>query len=419
VNVEQLEERCLMSATIRGPQPGEVELFPTAIGTPNSVSGKSIVWDKLGPISASGGALAVSYDVTLGPNLAEGTQLVFQASGRGTAVHPQAADPSLPGPAFQLVNAPCATQTIVVSPIHVGIGLTLQAQPTGGVYPEVVTYTATVTNTGDFPLDPVNLFRDAGTRPLGGTPPFPVNLDRLEPGQSRVFTYKGLIDMGVELVPDARGKQLAAIQVTFSEQVDGQSALDLFNYSVWTPGKDKMFRTPDDAGIPLKSAVYDPTSFTVTLTPAKPMKLNQFVEIDVYDQITDLAGNRLDGDRDGQPGGGGGGYVSYAGLGTKLSYEDSDGDIVNLSLRGGGLMELTLGLDGKGENLRLIGTSSRSTLSGSVRKPRTGATPENGVTTLRSISGPGAFTNRLKPTQFLILDSLLAAGELSALPSLV
>jgi uncharacterized repeat protein (TIGR01451 family) len=186
----------LQTVQVAAVLPTGASFVPGSANPPESrVVGNTIVWDNVGPASAFGGGVAVSYDIIIGPNLTEGTQLVFQASGRSTAPHPQAADASLPGPLFQLINTPCDTQTIVIAPIHVGIDMTLSANPAAGVYPRVVTYTATITNNGDFPLDPVNLFRDAGTRPLGGTPQFPVEIGRLEPGQSKQFTYRGLIDI--------------------------------------------------------------------------------------------------------------------------------------------------------------------------------------------------------------------------------
>ena len=93
-----------------------------------------------------------------------------------------------------------------------------------------------------------------------------------------------------------------------------------------------------------------------------------------------------------------------------------------LSLKTGTMVLVRNAATGEGETLRLSGTTSRSILSGSVKKPKVGATPQNGRTTLQSITGLGAGRNSLPPTQFIIpadrisamvIDTLLDSGELT------
>jgi hypothetical protein len=59
--------------------------------------------------------------------------------------------------------------------------------------------------------------------------------------------------------------------------------------------------------IRIRSAVYDPAARTVILLPARLLPLRQVYRLVVSGtstgSLTDLAGNALDGDRDGRPGG--------------------------------------------------------------------------------------------------------------------
>ena len=160
---------------------------------------------------------------------------------------------------------------------------------------------------------------------------------------------------------------------------------------------------------------------------ATAIKLNQLFRLTAFAAsvaggrtgIADAAGNPLDGNRDTTPGDN---YAVHVGRGTKFSYVDSDGDTVALSLKTGTMVVVRNAATGEGESLRLSGTTSRSILSGSVKKPKVGATPQNGRTNLQSITGLGAGRNSLPPTQFIIpadrisamvIDALLDSGELT------
>lgn len=130
--------------------------------------------------------------------------------------------------------------------------------------------------------------------------------------------------------------------------------------------------------------------------------------------MTDLAGNRLDGNGDGTPGGN---FVRSFGLGQTLSYPDSNRDLVTLRLTGGGVMELIRGSDGEGERLRLLGPHAGvSVLSGTVRRPTTGG---DGITHVLSLTGITGVQNRLTNPPFVVsqisavvVDALLASGEI-------
>ena len=145
-----------------------------------------------------------------------------------------------------------------------------------------------------------------------------------------------------------------AIQITFSEPLNPGRAENRDNYVVG--GKfvadaeiaffdelpdDDLFFDPDDVRLrlPIDEAIYDGSTNTVTLVPDRTfsvLRLMRVVKVrSGEDGIKDLAGNTLDGDKDGRAGGVA--VMRYKStFGKNVKYIDQDGDKVKLSLRGGG-----------------------------------------------------------------------------------
>jgi hypothetical protein len=82
------------------------------------------------------------------------------------------------------------------------------------------------------------------------------------------------------------------------EALDQARATDLANYRL---------TGPCGGVIRIRSATYDPAARTVILRPARLLPLRNVFRLVVKGtstgSLTDLAGNALDGDRDGRPGG--------------------------------------------------------------------------------------------------------------------
>ncbi len=94
------------------------------------------------------------------------------------------------------------------------------------------------------------------------------------------------------------------ITVTFHEPVDEAEAADPAHYTLIASGNTGLFEDGDDTAVVIDSIAYDDATFTATLT----VNSDTVLPIDTYwltlsDGITDLAGNALDGDADGTPGG--------------------------------------------------------------------------------------------------------------------
>jgi uncharacterized repeat protein (TIGR01451 family) len=110
--------------------------------------------------------------------------------------------------------------------------------------------------------------------------------------------------VALEQVP-ASSTTIRQIVLTVDEALRNASVLPIGNYTLRSAGRDGVFETADDKNMPLVSAEYDPDFLTIALTPRKPLKLNQLLQLTVKGTggVTDRASNPLDGDSNGTPGG--------------------------------------------------------------------------------------------------------------------
>jgi hypothetical protein len=75
----------------------------------------------------------------------------------------------------------------------------------------------------------------------------------------------------VSVTPVLRKKRrVAAVIIRFSGPVDAALAASVAEYRLAIAGKKGSFDAKNARVIPLKSAIYDDATFTVTLIPAKP-----------------------------------------------------------------------------------------------------------------------------------------------------
>lgn len=195
----------------------------------------------------------------------------------------------------------------------------------------------------------------------------------------------------------ATKKQIAAgaphgIVMTFDQPL--AAAPKVSDFTLYVRTKDK----PNGGGVaktvPLATVSYDPATRSVTVTPKKPLKPNQFYQLVGTSQtIKDAAGVALDGSGNGVAGSP---LSLYFGSGNKLSYRDADGDAVLLTLKGGGLMNLTRRGNGEGLALSVTGANASTVVTGAVKKAKTG----NGATTLASVTGLTAAQNKIPAGPF-------------------
>ena len=93
-------------------------------------------------------------------------------------------------------------------------------------------------------------------------------------------------------------------RITFHEPVDPVTATDPATYAMIGAGPDGVFDDGDDGVVPVNEATVDETGRTVSVTvnDGKVLPTDTYMLL-VYDALTDRAGNSLDGDNDGTPGG--------------------------------------------------------------------------------------------------------------------
>lgn len=117
--------------------------------------------------------------------------------------------------------------------------------------------------------------------------------------------------LGVETM--TRNGMIVGFTVTFSEPLDPARARDPYNYDseIVSAGRDGRFGTVDDIAIPIRSVSYQPGMNTAVVTPERPLvptllyllQINRFLGPVAGSGVADVAGNLLDGDGDGLPGG--------------------------------------------------------------------------------------------------------------------
>jgi len=212
----------------------------------------------------------------------------------------------------------------------------------------------------------------------------------------------------IELTPF--GRAIGQLRLTATEPLDAALAEELRNYSLLDPGRDGRFSSRDDRQIPVTSAVYDSALAAVTLS-ARGLRQNRFYQLTVSSVVTDVVGNRLDGNQDGLPGDS---FFVVTGLGTRLNYVDADGDSALLQTQRGGMLQLAITptSDGERRHLRLVDSrTGQSTLLGGVKRGAAG----DGIFAIDVISGLSGVQDRLNRRSFEIRD--ISAQALDAVLS--
>ncbi|MGC8638550.1 MAG: beta strand repeat-containing protein [Isosphaeraceae bacterium] len=172
---------------------------------------------------------------------------------------------------------------------------------------------------------------------------------------------------GEQLILGATG--ITAVVFSFSLPLNPTSATDLGNYGYYvnSTGPDGVFGTSDDSATPLAAAQYNPANNTVALVPATPLPFNAFERITINALanpllgrgLTSTTGVLLSGLGNGVPGSP---YVTNFGVGTSLTYADSSGKTVYLSLTKGGLIEVFRAPNGDVQSMTLVGAIPRRSI---------------------------------------------------------
>jgi uncharacterized repeat protein (TIGR01451 family) len=204
--------------------------------------------------------------------------------------------------------------------------------------------------------------------------------------------------------------QTMELDIVFSEPIKPEQAEIEANYSIIGPPKGRR----PGATIAIVSAALDAATNTVRLTTDRALKLSKPVQVTISNMIGDFAGNPLGGG----PGDPGEDYVARLSVGTTATFTEPDGDKATLALARGGTLRYIERTDGSQRDLHLIGTvAGRSTLAGSVKRPKTGGSDGLAMLTRLTVEPGQQFRSTLTNPPFRIgplsqsaIDELLAAS---------
>lgn len=192
------------------------------------------------------------------------------------------------------------------------------------------------------------------------------------PVQSTLFIIDTDPDLTGPTVNEIRevgpANAITGLILQFSEPLNPQTAANPSNYLILSTATNGRLGFGTQS-IPIGSVSYNPSTFTVLVVPAIPLKPNTFYWLNVNGThpgaLTDLAGNPLNSTANVTPGHDYGLYVSR---GANLAYTDDQGAKVTLRISGGGVLDLTRDFNGKGLRLQVLNAVPyRTSISGTVK----------------------------------------------------
>jgi uncharacterized protein YkwD len=225
---------------------------------------------------------------------------------------------------------------------------------------------------------------DDGTPNLSDTETFTINVSQV--GDLTPPTVTSLVGNFVS-------NKVTGFTVTFSELLDPTEANDQTNYMITSAGRDKRIGSDDDVNLTTGTPTYSAAARTVLVPLVKAQKAGGFrVTVNGTTGITDLAGNRLDGDSNGAASGD---YQQAIVVGRLFTFKESDGDQVTLRTSVG-VINLLMNAAGDRGTLNLV-AAAPATLTGKVRKLGLA----DGIFRLLAINSPVALNNLL-PASFVV-----------------
>ena len=189
----------------------------------------------------------------------------------------------------------------------------------------------------------------------------------------------------IQLLAIPNRNVLNGFALTFSKALDPVTAGNVGNYHLFSQTAAGKL-----AVVPLAAAQYNDFNHTVILVPTAPLPANHFYRIiangDAANALMDTSGNLLSGDN-----GVGSNYDIVYGQGTKLTYNDSQRNVVTINLSGGGILGVYLTPAGDASLVTLYNIVPHSSkLTGSVKKLNKHG---SGHTFIGAINGFGQFGN--------------------------
>ena len=202
------------------------------------------------------------------------------------------------------------------------------------------------------------------------------------------------------------GRFVNGIALRFSEPMDERLVEDLKNYDIFQRREKTLGGATSRNRFEIISAVYEPTSRTVTLTTARPLRDNKVFEVVAsttqVQGIRSALGQPLDGNFDNFAGDD---FTGYLARGNRINYFDEEGDRVTLQLKGPGKLELFRDVERNTRQVRLISTSQDTILTGTVIPVLRGSISDRVAMIDTLLTGSGV-RDQLPRDKFVIDDVL-------------
>lgn len=251
--------------------------------------------------------------VDIGPGVAGVTTLTIASAG---ALPLQLDGITLTGTGFELLD-PTATERLLYPGQSVDVRVrrrdgTASSQATLQISsddPSHPTRTIALVATGSPPPPQPQPTPTPQPRPQPQPAPRPVPTPQPQPAPKPVPTPQVQADVIGPRVVNVRslvtGKKITGLVLSLDEAISTATAGRLSSLFLLAPGRDQKFGTKDDVRVKVRSIAVNTAGTTVKLTTRKPLASASRYRLALVDGSgpTDRAGNALDGDGDGRPGG--------------------------------------------------------------------------------------------------------------------
>ena len=159
-----------------------------------------------------------------------------------------------------------------------------------------------------------------------------------------------------------RGR-LEALLLQLNDPLNLERARDLANYHLFLRNETRFGGPPSRTPVALRAAEYTAGSRVVTLRPMRPLRQNQFYEVDIRTTTTSGVisekNEMFDGDFDRVAGED---FIGYFARGTQIVYSDRNGDRVRLGISKGGVLEVFRGVDREARVVKTVAAVPNASL---------------------------------------------------------
>jgi hypothetical protein len=161
-----------------------------------------------------------------------------------------------------------------------------------------------------------------------------------------------------DITAHAPNNRIQALFLKFNDEMLIGPAIDPANYRLFRHTDRPLGGSPARQAVPIRGVRYDSGVRTATIIPMRPLKNNVFYEVYVRgtgdNGVVGANNEGLDGNFDLFPGED---FVGYFGRGNRLTYNDFEGDRVQLGTTRGGMIEVFRDATRDARTVRYVGAA--------------------------------------------------------------